>query len=508
MTAPADVRWRTLPPAGKERLRDGLRSKLAAARAKQRSWLTDRRPEQCAPPQSSVDWFVWLILAGRGWGKTRTGAETVADWAREHPGCRIALVAITFADGRDTMVEGESGLLAVLDDAELRGGSQDKAWNRSLGELFLENGSRFKIYSSEKPRQLRGPQHHFGWGDEMASWIDAFKGAGKDTTWSNLLMGMRLPEVRGKDWPATFAPRVIITTTPKPVPLLRVNKTLLAREPHRAGLLQMSGTVVTTGSTSDNLHNLSDVFKRWVVDPMVGTTLGRQELDAELIEDVEGALVTHDTLNRGRRLIGEVPPMLNTVVCVDPAETAKDSSDETGIVVVGADAMADGWVLDDRSGRFTPDQWGRTVWEAVIDHGASAIVVEDNAGGDMVEHVLATTWEVIRAERARRGLLTPLPPIVRVHPSGAGQGKWMRASAFQPMFEQTRIHFVTDAYRPGALDALEDQITTWTGDPKEDSPDHVDAMVHGLTWLLFPKQRAEKARKGAGRRPAGSSVRR
>jgi phage terminase large subunit-like protein len=499
-------RWRAFPLTAKERYRDALRAKLAAARAKQRSWLVERRPAQVLPDLTAA-WFVWLILAGRGWGKTRTGAETVADWAREHPGCRIALVAITFADGRDTMVEGESGLLAVLDEAELRGGSVDKAWNRSLGELFLANGSRFKIYSSEKPRQLRGPQHHFGWGDEMASWIDAFKGAGKDTTWSNLLMGMRLPEVEGKSWPAGFAPRIIVTTTPKPVPLLRQNRTVLAREPHRAGLLQMDGTVVTTGSTSDNLSNLSEVFRRWVVDPMTGTTLGRQELNAELVEDVEGALVTHDTLNRGRRLIGEVPHLLSTVVAVDPATTANDSSDETGIVIVGTDAAGDGWVLDDRSGRMTPEQWGRTVWEAVIDHGASAIVVEDNAGGDMVETVLVTTWEQIRAERYRRGLTTPIPSIVRVHPSG-NQGKWVRASALQPMLEQTRVHFVVDVRRPGVLDALEDQITTWTGDPKEDSPDRVDAMVHGLTWLLFPMQRSMKIRSRSSGLGSRSSVRR
>jgi phage terminase large subunit-like protein len=499
MTAETD-RWRALPPAGKERLRDGLRAKVAAARARQRSWLTsERRPAQILPPLAS-EWLVWLILAGRGWGKTRTGAETVADWAREHPGCRIALIAITFADGRDTMVEGESGLLAVLDPAELRGGAVDSAWNRSLGELFLANGSRFKIYSSERPRQMRGPQHHFAWGDELASWIDAWKGPAKDTTWSNLLFGLRLPAA--PNWPADYAPRCIVTTTPKPVALLRVAKSVLAREPHKAGLLQRDDTVVTTGTTTDNLANLSATFKKVIVDPLMGTTLGRQELEAQILDDVEGALVSHETLDRGRRLIGEVPHLLQTVVSVDPAETANDTSDETGIVVVGADATGDGWVADDRSDRMTPDQWGRTVWEAVIDHGATAVVVEDNAGGDMVEHVLATTWSVLAAERQRRGLPTPVVPIVRVHPSGPKQGKWMRASALQPMLEQGRIHLVNDARRPGVLDALEDQLTSWTGDPDEASPDRVDAMVHGLSWLLFPRQRAVKKTGPPGRRPA------
>lgn len=451
----------------------------------------------------SADWLIWLILAGRGWGKTRTGAETVADWARMYPGCRIALVAATFADGRDTMVEGESGLLAVFDDAELRGGSVDKAWNRSLGELYLANGSRFKIYSSEKPRQLRGPQHHFGWGDELAAWNDAQAGTAKDTTFSNLMFGLRLMAPRGVQWPEDYAPRLIITTTPKPVALLRVGKAVLAREPHRAGLLQRDDVVVTTGKTTDNLGNLSATFRKAVVDPLMGTTLGRQELDAEIIDDVDGALVTHDTLTRGRRIIGEMPHLLNTVVCVDIATTANEGSDETGILIVGVDGGGDGWVVDDRSGRMTPDLWGRTIWEAVIDHGASAVVVEDNAGGDLIEHVLATTWRVVAAERLRRGLSTPTPPVVRVHPTGPTQGKWMRALALQPMLEQGRIHMLLDAARPGVLDALEDQLTTWTGDPKEDSPDRVDAMVHGLTWLLFPMQRAAKKK-----RPAGSTDKR
>lgn len=501
--------WRALPPVGKQRFKDRLAAKLAANRARQRSWLTDRREPQCPPPMS-VDWLIWLILAGRGWGKTRTGSETAADWARLYPGCRIALVAATFADGRDTMVEGESGLLAVLDEAELRGGSVDNAWNRSLGELYLANGSRFKIYSSEKPRQLRGPQHHFGWGDELAAWNDAHAGTAKDTTFSNLMFGLRLKAPRGVVWPADYAPRLIITTTPKPVSLLRVGKAVLAREPHRAGLLQRDDVVITTGRTVDNLGNLSATFRKAVVDPLLGTTLGRQELDAEVIDDVDGALVTHDTLDRGRRLIGEMPHLLNTVVTMDPATTANDSSDEFGIVVVGVDGLGDGWVTDDRSGQMTPDQWGRTAWEAVIDHGASAIVVEDNAGGDMIEHVLATTWRVVADERLRRGLGTPTPPVVRVHPTGIREGKWMRALALQPMLEQARIHFLVDARRPGILDALEDQITTWTGDPKEDSPDRVDAMVHGLTWLLFPMQRAPKKKRPAsnGRRGSGSTVRR
>jgi phage terminase large subunit-like protein len=468
------------------------------------AWSSIARPAQVPPPMSDP-WFVWGIVTGRGWGKTRTGAETVADWARTYPGARIALVAQTFADGRDTMVEGESGLLSVLDPAELRRGSIDTAWNRSLGELFLANGSRFKIYSSEKPRQLRGPQHHFAWGDELASWNDAHAGAAKDTTWSNLLFGVRLPGQRG--WPGEFQPRVIVTTTPRPVALLKVPRKTALEEPHRAGLLQRADTVITTGRTVDNLANLSATFKATVVDPLTGTTLGRQELEGEFLEDVEGALISRAVLERARRLIGEVPLLPATVIAVDPAVTTGEDSDETGLIAAGVDHQGDGWVLDDRSGVMPPDEWGRAAWEMVIDHGAAAIVVEDNQGGDMVEHVLATTWQTVAKERQRRGLSTPLPPIVRVHPS-RGQGKWIRASALQPMLEQGRIHLVTDPRRPGVLDGLEDQLTSWTGDPGEDSPDRVDAMVHGLSWLLFPMQRSSKQRGQYGDRRRSVTSRR
>ena len=159
-------------------------------------------------------------MAGRGWGKTRTGAEWIAEKARRYPGARCGLVAQTAADGRDVMVEGESGLLSVLDPAELRGGAIDSAWNRSLGELFLANGSRFKIYSSEKPQKLRGPQHHFVWGDEPTYWYDHAKGTAKDTTFSNMVIGCRLPARPG--WDADYRSQVCLTCTPRRTALLKV----------------------------------------------------------------------------------------------------------------------------------------------------------------------------------------------------------------------------------------------------------------------------------------------
>jgi phage terminase large subunit-like protein len=454
------------------------------------TWSEIARPEQLPPPG---DWQTWLILAGRGWGKTRTGGEYIADLARTYPGARIALVAATFADGRDTMVEGESGLLAILDDSELKGGSQDVAWNRSMGELFLKNGSRFKIYSSERPRQLRGPQHHFAWCDEAAAWLDSAKGTAKDTTWSNLLFGLRLPAQAG--WQAGYRTRIVVTTTPRPVPLIKVPDSVVEREPHRAGIIQRPSTVTTRGKTSDNLSNLSEEFRKEVIDPIAGTSLARQELDAEILEDADGALLTREIIDRNRVRVGEVPTFSASVLAIDPATTVKAESDETGMVVVALGSDANGYVLDDKSGKYSPDEWGMLAWATALDHGVSAVIVEDNQGGDMCEHVLITTWAKASATYLQKHRRMPVrPPIERVHPSGPGQGKWVRALPVKALYEQNRIKHVTD---PDLVDLsiLEDQATAWTGDPKQDSPDRVDAEVHGLTWLMYPQQRAVKGKK-------------
>jgi phage terminase large subunit-like protein len=321
-------------------------------------WDDEARPEQ-RPPEG--EWVVWIYLAGRGAGKTRTDAEFVKKRALSRPGSRVALVARTYADGRDTMVEGHSGLLSILEDADLRGGSRDTAWNRSLGELYLANGSRFKIYSSEKPAALRGPQHHDAWVDEGASLLDAHLGDADDTTWSNLMLGLRL----GED------PRCVVSTTPKPVKLLRGTK-------ERPGILNAPGTVVTRGSTYDNLANLAPTFRAQVLDRYEGTRLGRQELHAELLEDVEGALWTLELIERHRVAPGyergHGGGLVRVVVGVDPAATSGPDSDLTGIVVAGEGADGRGYVLDDRTLRGSPDEWGRAVASAYHDHQADSVV--------------------------------------------------------------------------------------------------------------------------------------
>lgn len=204
------------------------------------------------------DWPIWMALAGRGWGKTRTGAEDVAWFGAQNPGSRIAIIAPTFQDARDTCVEGESGLLSVLPKVCI------ETWNRSLGELVLWNETRFKLFSATEPERLRGPQHHRAWGDEVAAWP-------VPSAWDQMLFGLR-PGAN---------PQVIATTTPKPTPLIR-------------RIVRTAGAMVTRGSTFDNPDNLPAGTLAHLRDRYEGTRLGRQELFAELLEDVQGALWTTD----------------------------------------------------------------------------------------------------------------------------------------------------------------------------------------------------------------------
>ena len=408
-------------------------------------WAFRARPEQLPPPEP---WLVWDIEAGRGFGKTRTGAETIKAWALARPGERFALVAETFADGRDVMVEGESGLLSILPPSTLRGGRVDTAWNRSMGELYLANGSRFDVYSSEKPGGLRGPQHHGAWADEIAKWRDARLGTADDTTWSNLMMGLRLGQ----------NPQCVVTTTPKPVKLLK-------GDGGRAGIRKQAGTIVTKGTTFDNLPNLSPAFRQQILNLYEGTRLGRQELYAEDIEDVDGALWTSELIESTR--IGVAPTLQRVVTGIDPAVSAGENSDETGIVTAGI-AMCGckgkpelhGFILEDSSGRYSPDTWARKAIGAHERHHGDRLVAEVNNGGDLVEANLRTIDRNI--------------PLRKVH---AAKGKLTRAEPIAALFEQGKIHHV------GVFPHLEDQMCSWT--PGEKSPDRMDALVWALTELML-----------------------
>lgn len=405
---------------------------------RRQKWLATARASQL-PPQDA-DWLTWLILAGRGFGKTRTGAETIAEWAREIPGGRFALIGQTFADGRDVMVEGDSGLLSVLDESELRGGSVDTAWNRSMGELFMENGSQFKIYSSEQPRKLRGPQHHGAWGDEPATWNDADRGTADDTTWSNLLFGLRL----GTN------PRVVMTGTPRPNRLVRE-------------LMKADDTHLTKGSTYDNLGNLAATFRKKVIAKYEGTRLGRQELEGLVLDDTPGALWHSSLFEReGFRVShDQVPELVRVCVAVDPQASQSDDSAETGIVTVGLDREGHFWVIADDSDSYSPVEWATTALQALDDHSGDAIVPERNNGGDMVEQTI-------------RNLRRNAP----VRTVWASRGKATRAEPVSLLYEQGKVHHV------GVFPKLEDQMTTWV--PGQTSPDRMDALVWAITWLMTP----------------------
>lgn len=417
-------------------------------------WLMEARVEQLPPPDD--EWLVWLILSGRGWGKTRVGAEDTADYMLTHPGCRVAIVAPTFAAGKNVCVEGESGLLAVLPDSVVQ------KWNRSEGLLLLTNGSQAQVYSSEEPERLRGPQHHRAWCDELAAWRYL------QDTWDMLLFGLRLP------W-GDESPRTIVTTTPKPYKLLR-------------DLKARTTTRVVTGSTFDNKDNLSRATLEELDRRYSGTTLGRQELEGEILEDAEGAMWTRGLVEKTRlpfEVLEELDlaTALTVGIAVDPAVTAGDASDETGIVVYvlvddcpcGEATPESPHVLfvEDCSGTLPvsgPDGWPARVVERHDAYCADEVCAEANNGGDLVEEVLRS------AAKDRPGDALPLSYKKVL----ASRGKRPRAEPVVGLFEQGRAHIV------GALPELEDQMCTWDGSGK--SPDRMDALVWGATRALLQRR--------------------
>ncbi len=402
-------------------------------------WDFWARPEQRSP---SGAWNTWLILAGRGAGKTRSGAEWVracACGATPLAGgsySRIALVAETAADARDVIVEGPSGLLAIHPHAFR------PKFEPSKRRLIWPNGAAATLYNATEPDQLRGPQHDAAWCDELAKWRYARE------TWDMLQFGLR----QGDN------PRQVITTTPRPIPLIR---DLLAREGH--------GIAITRGSTYDNRANLAQNFFETIVKHYEGTRLGRQELNAELVDDVAGALWTRAVLDQNRVAGGTpLPAMQRIVIGIDPAAKASaegDRTSETGIVVAGLGEDGRGYILDDLSCRLSPRGWACKAIAAFDRYEADALVVEINQGGAMVETVL-------RAERA--GL-----PLRQVR---ASCGKTVRAEPIAALYEQGRVSHA------GAFPALEDQMVLFTpfGIEGGGAPDRVDALVWALADL-FPR---------------------
>ncbi len=403
-------------------------------------WHFWARPDQKAPPGL---WNTWLVLAGRGWGKTRVGSE----WVRENvcgtsplappPGGsgwgRIALVAETAADARDVMVLGDSGILASHPK------DYRPEWSPTNRRLTWPNGAQAWVYNATEPDQLRGPQHGAAWSDELAKYRYM------QETWDQLQFGLRLGD----------HPRVLVTTTPRPLPLIK-------------RLMGDADTVVTRGATLDNKANLAANTVKQLYERYGGTRLGRQELAGEVLSDIPGALWNRDIIDASR--LREPPESLERVyVAVDPAVTNTENSDEHGIVVVGlardSEGYARGYILEDGSCRGQPEDWARKAVSLYRSWSADKIIAEKNQGGLMVESTLKAVDRSVPVE-----LVT------------ATRGKVVRAEPISALYEQGRVHHC------GRFDILEDQMCLFSIDyvrnASNGSPDRVDALVWGLTKIF------------------------
>lgn len=397
--------------------------------ALQWDWAWNGRPAQQCPPG---DWIVWMILAGRGFGKTRTGAEWVRGRVKFDP--YVNLIGATADDARDIMIEGESGILAICPPEER---PEYKASKRCLE---WPNGAKSLIFTADEPERLRGKQHGGLWGDELASWR-------YPDSWDQAMFGLRL----GK------RPQAIVTTTPRPTDLVRT----LAKSPT---------TFLTKGSTYDNAANLAKTFLSKIVEKYEGTRLGRQELNAEILDDNPGALFKRSWIDAARISPAKMPQLSYIVTGVDPAATSSEGSDETGIVVMGKDNQMPPhfYLLADASMQGSPSEWGAAAVKAYRDSGANLLVGETNQGGEMVELVIKTQDAGVFYRGVR-----------------ASKGKAIRAEPVSSLYEQGRVHHV------GSFPKLEDQMCGWDPLSSKKSPDRLDALVwaaHGLgidgdAWL-------------------------
>lgn len=402
-------------------------------------WPFWARPKQIAP---EGDWTYLLWLAGRGWGKTKALAEWCIQKARDMPRSRGAIVASTAADARDVLIEGESGILACSPP------DFTPIYNASKRRLTWPNGTVATVFSAETPDRLRGPQFHWAIADELASWRYTEKIEGDTTSaWDMLQFGLRLGD----------NPQCAIATTPRPTKVIRE-------------LIENPACVVVSGTTYENRSNLAANFFRQVIKRYEGTRLGRQELLAQILDDVPGALWNRTLLDDTR--IIQPPPLYRIVVAIDPAAT----TGTTGIVVVGIGKLrgeTHGYVLEDCTtpAGASPKEWGEAAVAAYHKWNADLIVAETNHGGEMVRRVIETTRD---------------STAVKYKSVRASRGKYTRAEPVSALFEKSVAHMV------GTLAKLEDELCTWV--PGEDSPNRLDAMVWGFTELMVEKPKTAKAR--------------
>ena len=391
------------------------------ARALWYDWGAWARPEQSMP---EGDWRTWLLLGGRGSGKTRPCAEAVREVARD-PRAVIALVAPTAADVRQVMIEGESGILSVCPADER------PTWQPSVRKLQFPSGASAYTYSADACERLRGPQHSFAWIDEVAAFDDP------KALWDLLLPGMRLGH----------NPRRIVSTTPKPLKFLH-------------DLIGDPFTVTSRMKTWDNRANLPEAYISELQRIYGGTRLGAQELEGELLSELEGSLWKRSRIDELR--VSKPPELQRVVVAIDPSVSSGDSADECGIVACGLGTDGHGYVLADKSGKFPPDEWAHRA-VSLFDHlEADRIVVEVNQGGDLITSVLRTI---------RRNI-----PIESVH---ATRGKTVRAEPVAALTEQGKLHHA------GFFPQLEDEMAAWVVGALNKSPNRADAMIWGFHYLML-----------------------
>ena len=376
------------------------------------------------PPKGR--WKIWLILAGRGFGKTRMGAETIRSWVDQKTYRRIALIAETESEGRSVMVEGPSGLLNVYPPKEA------PLYEPSKRKITWRNGTIATTFSADAFEQLRGPQFDAAWIDELAKFNY------DQHVWDQLMFALRLGR----------CPRVIITTTPRPTPLLKK-------------LIKNPDTVITRGTTFENAANLAKPFLSYIKQNYEGSRLGRQELYAELLEENKDALWTHKMIERARE--GYLPhPLKRLIIAIDPAVTSKENSDETGIIAAGITQKGIGVILEDLSMKGTPSQWIRRAIEAYKRLKADRIVAEVNMGGELVEQLLRT-----------------FDPSLSYKPLHATRGKMRRAEPIAALYEQGKI------WHAAVFPELEEQLCNYSLGSSIKSPDRLDALVWALSELML-----------------------
>lgn len=407
-----------------------LQEKQRRLRDRQKyDWLSRARPSQLPPPG---DWRTWLILAGRGFGKTRTGAETIRSWVCQGQYKRIALVGASIQEVQKVMIEGESGLLAVHPKAEM------PTFQASKRRLIWSNGAVALLYGAEYYEQLRGPQFDFAWIDEFAKFRHA------EPLWHQLQLCLRLGD----------NPRCLITTTPRPVSILRK-------------LIELPEVHITKGSTFENEANLAPAYIEQIKKQFLNTTLGAQELYAEMLMEEAGALWNRNMIRYQEAPLSsaQMLELERIVIAIDPATTHHQDSDETGIIVAGISHDKKAYILEDLSGKHSPNDWGQRVTEAYWHYKADRVVAEVNKGGDLVEQVVRSVDSTVSYKSVR-----------------ATRGKYTRAEPIAALYEQGRVFHT----RP--FTKLEGQMCSFIPGRSQSSPDRMDALVWAVTELLLQSE--------------------